>query len=139
MTTTLAHIQKLSDLLELGLADLRKQEEAPNSRVDMNIWLTSNGHCAACLGGSVLRYSLGFDGKRKIRLMSDLLREVDHESAVRLVALNELRRGWVQHAADSLGVKTKVLDRSVREYGVDKSRWWSAMHQLLTELKAAGE
>jgi hypothetical protein len=134
----LARIKKLSTLLALGLKDLLKQERAKNCAVNMGDWLvrSKSGVCVACLAGSVLKWSLG---------MRPTLRGIGpHEMgnddiASRMFALNELRSGRVSEAARELGLPTYVPDRDVPYYSWDVAGWWTAMKQLLADLRKAGE
>lgn len=130
---TLAHVKKLSTLLEIGLRDLRKQEMAENSEVDMQTCLKRNGKCVACLGGSVMRFSLGNRAKEA------WFNAYDSETCLRLSALDSLRKGFVDSAAYSLGVPTSIQLRYVQAYDGPNGEWWKAMRQLLKELKDAGE
>lgn len=136
-----ATFTKLWQLLELGLADLRKQEQAPNSVVDMNEWLETRSvlHgppvCTACLAGSVLRWTCG---------MTDL--ETFRQLPYWADALNELRRGRVGNAAaeffelygDDCLIETYLrLDADIVSYSENKDLWHKQMSKLLSDLKAA--
>lgn len=129
----LSKVKKLSTLLQIGLRDLRKQERAPKSEVDMATWLSRNGKCSACLAGSVMRWSMGISVRRGESLMP-----MPFDSA--LYALDELRFGYVSSAANYLGVDTRVEDNFfIAEYRIDPKQWWRDMRRLLADLKKAGE
>lgn len=131
---TLAHVKKLSTLLAIGLRDLRKQERAKNSVVDMGTWLQWNGKCSACFAGSVMRFSL--DCKRH---GESTPYEYPNETYRPLSALNCLRLGMVFDASHRMCINTKVRDRGVGKYDGPNGEWWKSMRQLLKELKAANE
>ena len=135
----LGRIKKLSTLLAIGLRDLRKHEETDGCKVDMDVWLKSNGRCTACMAGSVLRWSCGFDEKCKLRLLSDVDKRFDKPMVSRLLAINLLRQGLVESAAGYIGVGSNVKNRYVESYSRDRYQWWADMKQLLADLKAAGE
>src|SRR5690348_5786610 len=109
----LARVKKLSTLLAIGLRDLRKQERAKNSVVSMGDWLCKeDGTCHACLAGSVMRFSL------KTKMVLGDAHPWMHTANVcqRLLALNELRCGFVLNAAQRIDVKTKFRSRLVADY-----------------------
>ena len=136
---TLARYKKLSSLLALALKDLRKQERAKNCRVKMYVWWMPKGTrrktCVTCLAGSVMKYSL----RKPDSSFIVVPRKFDAATESRLWALDALRRGQVYNAAIVTSLQTNVSDRSVPRYEDDRDGWWSAMRQLLKELRAAGE
>lgn len=135
---TLAHVKKLSQLLAIGLRDLRKQERAPKSEVDMAEWLTKNGKCVACVAGSVLRFSLGVKPKHRM-ILSECVPEDSREYRL-MRTLNYLRSGWIENASYAMGVPLSIVsDREVPKYDGPNGEWWAAMRKLLADLKAAGE
>jgi hypothetical protein len=105
----------------------------------MDEWLKQNGKCAACLAGSVLRFSLGakpLNGAYPI--LDDYA--VSRENGDRLEALNDLRLGLVKLAADWLRVSTKLPRTSgMPSYDGPNGEWWKAMKSLLKDLREAGE
>lgn len=133
---SLARIKKLSTLLALGLRDLRKQELAKNSVVEMKrTWLQRNGKCVACLAGSVMRFSMGCRGK-----CVDPCGDISStRERYRLYALNQLRRGFVVNAAHLIQVDTSLATRDIPDYDGPNGEWWAAIRQLLADLKEAGE
>lgn len=134
---TLAHVKKLSTLLAIGLRDLRKQERAPDSEVNMEIWFKRNGKCVTCLAGSVMRFSLGCNRGGEEVCPIDL--KTDQWSRSALNALNDLRDGYVRLAAEEMGMLTTACNRYVPDYDGPNGEWWAAMRQLLKDLKAAHE
>jgi hypothetical protein len=128
---SLKHIKKLSSLLALALRDVRKQERAKNSVVEMGVWLRQNGKCLACAAGSVMRFSLS--GKHYHPS------QYDAPTKNRLYAINELREGWCTFAAQYLGTTSRLPYRQAPEYDGPRGEWWKAMRKLLADLKAAGE
>jgi hypothetical protein len=133
----LARVKKLSTLLAIGLRDLRKQERAKNSVVDMDEWLLrGDDGCSACLAGSVLRFSLN---ARVNRLGESHPWMKPQDVCERLLALNEVRCGRVPSASERIGVATKFSNRIVANYHYDRDQWWADMEQLLSDLRKAGE
>lgn len=138
---------KLHELLELGLTDLKKQEETPGCIVDMGTWLQTTVDysipCHACLAGSVLRHTLG---QTDYNLWEQSLAEDDRDEAW-LEALDALRRGQVLTAAVVLGLTkygpnmgceaySKLAFRS-SNYATHPEQWWAEMRKLQADLKAA--
>lgn len=95
---------KLSDLLELALADLEKAEADPYAEIDMGEWMNDDGErCLVCLAGSVMRYSIhacrrGLTGPC----------EFGDEIEMKLLALNRLRLGQIDRACDIMGVRPQI-------------------------------
>jgi hypothetical protein len=134
---TLAHVKKLSTLLAIGLRDLRKQERAKNSVVDMDVCLKQNGECVACLAGSVMRFSL--DNHKPRAFLDDESHDLETQS--RLRALDKIRLGYVRTASECMGVITQLPFRTIEtpKYDGPNGEWWAAMKSLLKELREAGE
>jgi hypothetical protein len=125
---------KLSDLLELALKDLRKHIDN-GGRIDMAEWLLYiDNTCYACLAGAVLKESL----KHKYTVDMSMF-GISHDVRAKMVALNYLRRGHISMAAHVLGLTTKVIDRSLPHWRGDDPSWWEAQYQTVKDLRDAGE
>jgi len=152
----LGEINKLSVLLELALIDLARFMRMKNHKIEMNaVWLhvddncepvSDSNPCEACLAGAVMYMELACPPQSNPEPQ-----DYDEAISSRLLALNMLRMGAVQQAANNLGIKTKVRDRYIPKMGSynpkEKEEWkkcmwrdWrKAMRKLLRELKGAGE
>lgn len=122
---------KLSKVLALALADLRKAERMKGFEVHMDWWISTRGAtCKVCLAGSVMamRFSL--------RQMPG----GDMPEENKMMALEDLRNGNVRTAYWELTGKYGHgdLDRRVPSYHEDRPGWWKAMKTLLADLKRAG-
>lgn len=121
---------KLWRLLEIGLRDAETQENAPDSALFMQSWLQPDcqGECLACLAGSVMRHTCGL-----VSAPDDVPRWAE--------SLDRLRCGDVRSAGGRLGAKNwrsfGKHDRDVPEYSDDRDGWWTAMRQLLADLRDA--
>lgn len=133
-------VKKLSSLLAIGLRDLRKQERAKNSVVDMNEWYKCNGTCTTCLAGSVMRFSMGV-GRTEANGIWQF--ELPDDACGQLSALNDLRSGGVYSAWKAWRGEwredLRSLVRDVPRYDGPNGDWWKAMRKLLADLRKAGE
>jgi|GEM_PF-2940190 len=129
------HSKKLSRLLEMALEDLKKVEKDPRYRVSMWCWHETLGdQCLVCLAGACLAETFKF----RISVNVPALRAVNNEAAAcRLLAIDCLRSGDVESAADRMGIGTKLKNRQMPTY--DEPTWWDAMYKLVSDLKEAGE
>lgn len=50
----LAAKKNVSGLIRLALADLRKCEQSPKYKINMDDWHVPNSRCSVCLAGSVM-------------------------------------------------------------------------------------
>lgn len=122
-------------LLTIAMRDLKKQEKAPNSVVDMDDWLVRNGQCKACMAGSVMRFSCGVRGSRR---SNDYVWETPNWA----LAVNEMRCGQVGDALNWLGrgefrVRHK-LNCIITPYNRDHVLFWRGITRLRDDLKKAG-
>lgn len=79
---------KLSALIFVALADLRKAEKSPRYIVDMTTWHTPNSHCAVCFAGAVMAFSLGASFKQDC-----IPADFSSATARKLVTLDKVRSG----------------------------------------------
>lgn len=133
-------VKKLSSLLAIGLRDLRKQERAKDSVVNMAEWYRCNGKCTACLAGSVLRFSMGFGRQKGYFDGSEFSKQISRQ----MEALNDLRSGYVGWAKQLLAGGSKFshpLDcwDDMPRYDGPGGEWWKRIKQLHADLVAAGE
>jgi len=126
---------KMSDLLEVALKDLRRAERHPLFTVDMGVWIQPRAvRCAVCLAGAALKFELDIKSIDQVISGNDAGRKA--------LALNSLRTGSVSHAARFMGLDSKgyePFDRSVSLYGVHRREFHRDLRQLVTDLRAAGK
>ena len=129
--------EKLSDLLQVALEDLRKAEASGQYRIDMLAWHSPLGEmCHVCLAGAVMAFSLGAD-------ITEALVPEDYNAHTggQFLALNSLRRGDVDSAVRHLSIvdhDCSHLDRDVSAYSDDPKQWHADMEKLVKDLKEAG-
>lgn len=126
--------EKLSDCLELALADFAKCRESPMYQINMNNWhkpLLGKDVCTVCLAGSVIAQSLGIPPTTPTG-PSDF----SPHNAVRLEALDYLRTGQIHEAVKLLlpGYARPL----VPEYSKDPEGFLRAMDDILQFLRKAG-
>jgi hypothetical protein len=146
---------KLSDLLELALADLAIVESQPERyKVDMSQWhgpgidwITGRVICCVCLAGAVVSQSGVEDhvpfGPSSVEDQGDF---------AKLMALNYLRFGRVTEAywflstghtfryeyPDEDTPKFEYLSRWMPSYSKGPDLWRAALEQLIVDLREAG-
>jgi hypothetical protein len=120
----------LSELLEIGLKDLRSFAAKPGCVVYMGAYLEFDEKCHACLAGAVLYETCGINSPVK---------DTADDIPGWMPALDNLRKGRVYEASFYQGRRTKVLNRWVVDYHEDPELWFKQMEQLLQELKDANE
>lgn len=132
--------EKLSDLIELALRDLRKVEKDERYRVNMYSWHepTLSGKCLVCFAGAVMA------GTLETPINKDVLpSRFDEHTAARLNALNEVRCGLIRQALDSVGenvdIEFVVYDnpRPI-EYKKDPEGFYTDLSDLALRLREAG-
>lgn len=161
--------KRLWQLLELALADLAAAEKMPNMCVDMYAWVRRHHDkkCSVCLAGAVMMFELPvvmYDARSESNAYPSQYEPVVYN---RLHALNSLRTGDIEAAADefyqgALGAyserRRKILDvqlavwRYAEKFSVDfpeyaaarpkanvsrHKRWWKVMRYMLKKLKTA--
>lgn len=128
--------QTLSDLAELGIADLRRTELDPRYRIDMLEWhLPDGATCAVCLAGAVMAQTLS--APVDLEWTPGYADAATNEKALR--ALESLRKGSVRHAADLLDTEAAVPDRPIRDYATDRAGFFADIERLIRELRHAGQ
>ncbi len=129
-------------LLSIAMVDLRKQERAKNSRVDMGEWLSQNGKCAACAAGSVLRWSRCIDaGAYEDSELSNDEAAIWHTTYRWRHAIDLLRSGRASGAATRLGrngFSVCGFDRTITSYHSNSDDFWCDITKLRDDLKKAG-
>lgn len=104
-----------SELLKLAMADLDAVRADPQYHVDMAAWHIpqSNGVCAVCLAGSVMANTLGLESKNAIYGIETFEKLADEAGAngrslaVKMVALDNIRRGYVAEAVEMMGYRVE--------------------------------
>lgn len=122
---------KLSDLLELALADLEKAEADPQCVIDMDIWREEygDGFCAVCLAGCVMRYSLNVMPKTAFAYFEGPMD-----------ALDWVRRGYLSPALGSMRLDDSRVPDSVdvARYEDDPAAFKADMRSIVTLLREKG-
>lgn len=128
---------RLWQLLELALRDLKKAEKSSKCRIRMSVWYQPkrNGMCELCLAGSVMKFTL----QPYCRLTEEGLAPDDFNDALgaRLIALDALRCGEIETAGDAF---YESLQQEVTRllHGSDKVTHWSdssgTFSEYLTEV-----
>ncbi len=129
--------EKLHVALKQAFDDLKWCENQPEKfSVNMSRWVgpRDGGGCEVCLAGAVMARRLNATKFNKRALSG---KHVPTQQM--LFALDALRRGkvtaacyWISNGSDG-----NALNRYVTDYHEDKSKWWSEMRKLLTDLKEA--
>jgi hypothetical protein len=116
-------IEKPSELLTLALNDLEAVEQDSRYR-------------AVCLAGAVLANSLGV-------AINEVMtpKYLEHvEAAKRLLALDDLRNGYIELGLDQMGISHCPLPETIEipPYRNDSGEFITAILDLIETLKAAG-
>lgn len=133
----------MSKLIRIGLADLRKAEQDPRYSVIMATWHApcEGGPCLVCLAGAVMAFSLGASPNERLTPRSP---EITSHNAAALRALNWLREGCVETAAEYLGIpptdKMKAIECAhyIPPYAFGSDGFHAAMESLAADLEANG-
>jgi hypothetical protein len=103
---------KLSDLLELAVADCLEVEAEGKHEFDMTVYYERlNGHCAVCMAGAVMLRRLPHNET------ADMLstRQWGAETQRKLYAIDDMRTGGFENAAERLGLsQLGVLEAAKR-------------------------
>jgi hypothetical protein len=152
--------KKMSALIKIALADLRKAENDAKMVIKMETWLDrreavctiESGNievsreevCVACFAGTVMAFTLGALKKKDWRSLGP---NNFNKNAKQLAALDSLRDGDVSGAAESLGLYSddgypdyefNRFDRAIPEYDRDDPEpFHKAMTKLQKDLKDA--
>lgn len=129
---------KLSELIDVALADLEKVEADPLYEVDMGEWHQPRGpKCSVCFAGSVMAKTCDVDPMENQDPYGFSPRNI-----VKFLALNEARSGYVRTALHQLGHGYDVLGGlptySVVEYRIDPEMFKSGMRLISQQLKEKG-
>lgn len=132
---------KMSALIRIALADLRKIERSKRYGVDMNSWHTplyGKGRCLVCFAGSVMAKTLSTSP------YADTHPAHFGPDEGKLRALDALRLGKVLVASGFLGINIDRVPRhlwnvNVQQYGPrSKGRFKRQMAKLARDLERAG-
>ena len=141
--------EKMSDLLELAISDLKKCENDPKYEIGMRYWHTfTNPVCLVCLAGSVLAKTLEVPRDAFLSdtgsLPSGLTDEHGNPSFSRqMECLDYLRRGRIRDAyrslhnlfdEDDFPVDT-LHEYGVTEYKENRNRFFEDMESMVEYLK----
>lgn len=123
---------KLSDLLELAIKDLKSCEADPKFVIDMLNWCkeTSDGTCGICLAGAVMVRSLGI-----------ITNSPNHvKEGYKLLALDSLRSGRIHEACSIMNIQyPKIKYFGVKNYFLDGSEmFYESMKELHQYLISEG-
>lgn len=126
---------KLSDCLELALADLEKCEADPRYRILMSEWHEplDSGQCAVCLAGSVMAQTIGLPIENSVDFS-----DFDEHTQGRLCALNSLRCGGINEALKEVGIENQEILSDyacVRTYGTNPAAFKSDMRGIVALLR----
>lgn len=129
--------KRMSEAIRMAVADLEAVEKLPQYRIDMGAWHepAPDGLCEVCFAGAVMarthklpqhRYSSGFD-----------IAGWDWNCV--FDALNELRKGGVASAAQSMGVKIPSFHKmDVTSYDENPEQFKADMLRTASFLEAEG-
>lgn len=127
----------LSELLSVALDDLEATERDPRYVIDMDDWhCPEAGKCAVCLAGAVMAKTFDADPERYL-----VPGEVTGDDSRELRALDALRGGYVQDAANLLGLDVDLGEFEyveVTTYESDATAFKQELRHLAHDLKEAG-
>ncbi len=131
---------KLSDLLDLALVDLRRVEADPTYGVKMEFWHCKvDGCCSVCLAGAVLAKTVGLSIYKQIS--SHNIGELDcygTKLSVKMQALDDVRRSDVRSALRRMGQDTLNAPSTgyVPPYG--QPGFYEALDAIALKLREVG-
>lgn len=141
--------EKLSDCLELALADIEKVEESDKFVVDMDDWIctyptTPGGKsvCHVCAAGAVMTQTLGITREHYSHPAQVFNSgEISYADSRRLLALDHLRLGYLHSALRE--TEQDVPDRIPRIFDVDTyesdpEEWKLDMRRVVSLLREHG-
>lgn len=131
--------------MSLGMRDFTKAERSPGCRIDMSTWYEANSHCTHCFAGAVMIFSLK-RGTHGGHLVPD---SFDHDTQLKLMALDHARRGQFANAIDTMSgcsvkpppgaySKAMQLSRNIPDYHVDKAGFRKGVRKATRDLRAVG-
>ena len=134
---------KLSDILELAIADLHKIEENEDYDINMGVWHSGGKwgdasglyKCEVCLAGAVMANSLGATHGRCAEPYS-----FDDKEKKKLFAVNDARMGFITCALANVGVashihKDKFPDRAITPHNISPEGFYLDMEKLIADLR----
>ena len=129
---------KPSELLALALADLAKVERSSKYEVDMDDWHapTTKGVCNVCMAASVMAKTLNVD-----RFETFTPGDFETDTQKKLRAIDRLRKGYLAHALDVLGIdhpRFLVSEIDVADYHDDPKQFKKDMRAIIEALKNVG-
>lgn len=140
--------EKLSELIEVALADLIKCERSAKYEIDMTVYHIKPGvirkQCCVCFAGGVMAQSLGADPKNSIDIW-----DYPPLTTWKLRALDDIRKGHVTTALNSLDGDSPALSRrtdrprhpltrQIIAYRHNPGKFKRQMRVLARDLAAAG-
>jgi hypothetical protein len=138
---------KLSDLIDVAIADLEKAEQSPDYRIYMSVWHSPGDElflmpspeqfkkCYVCFAGSVIAFSLSGD-----RMTEYSPSCYPADISAKLHALNHVREGRVRYALQGIGAGNHhyKYDRMVVPYEANASEFKNQMRDLANDLARDG-
>lgn len=138
---------RLSDLIRVALADLRKVEKSKRYVVDMTRWHANEENeegalrCHVCLAGAVMAKTLGI--RADCNTNPDLIDPFSRDVRKKLLALDEVRKGNVSAALYLLDPRASlpaVIDgwQEAPPYVHSSKAFHKYLGDLADQLQAAG-
>jgi hypothetical protein len=132
---------KLSALIRVALADLRKVEADSRYVVNMHRWHKPVGEvCQVCLAGAVMAQSLGIDPERHVEWPTNL---ATGGAEAKMLALDCARQGDVLNALYELDVDAEeawdgLSNEDAPRYQDDPEAFYAYMEDLANRLEEKG-
>lgn len=145
--------KKMSTLLRLAVEDAKKAEQTPGYKLDMAYWHAPNnmsGVCTVCMAGAVMGVSLGISPKNAIELEwfheDDKIGRYDEQTSEtisgnlgQLHAINAMRMGIFNHAADDVGIEIPMYVANAAKRCLDERDYEEGRFPWEQYLAAADE
>lgn len=132
---------KLSDLIEVAIADLIKCERSSKYLVNMLVWHNpvNDEHCEVCFAGGVIAQTLSTDHKRWTE-------PCEFKTGInrKLQALDDLRRGRLGAALHQMNASRpyqafqRKLDRHITPYSQNPGTFKREMRAFSRDMATAG-
>lgn len=116
----------LSDLLELSVNDAVACDRSRKYALSMGHWHKPNGVCKVCMAGAVMVQTKGYRGGIEVEDPSEM-DDIDTDDGERYLAINNMREGEFEAAADKLGLEipSEVIKKAEAALGmVDAPPSW---------------
>lgn len=134
---------KPSELIRVGIKDLKACEADPTYRINMMDWHRPSFDvpeiCCVCMAGAVMAQTLSISPRVSVTPMSTSV--FDAITQQRLDALNYMRRGRMDQAFEYLGVplpdKIPVYV-NITDYRIDQECFYADMESLAIRLEIQG-